>query len=114
MINIEFNPNTFTLDINGHAEHGKKGEDIVCSAISILFYTLAESLNNCKDMLQEEMVFKYEDGNGHISCKPKAEYEANISLIYWTILNGFLLVAENYKKNVTLNCRVVESTDSSI
>ena len=35
MINIKFNPKTFTLDITGHAEHGKKGEDIVCSAIYI-------------------------------------------------------------------------------
>ena len=113
MINITFNPKTFTLDVTGHAEHGKKGEDIVCSAISILFYTLAESLNNCRDMLQEDMVFKFDDGNGHISCNPKAEYEANISLIYWTILNGFQLVAENYKKNVKLECRVVESDISS-
>ena len=102
MINITFNPKNFTLDIKGHAEHGKKGEDIVCSAISILFYTLAESLNNCKDMLQEDMVFSDEDRNGHLSCKPKAEYEANVSLIYWTILNGFQLVAENYKKFVKL------------
>jgi hypothetical protein len=46
--------------------------------------------------------YNEEDGNGHISCKPKADYEANISLIYWTILNGFQLLAENYKKNVNL------------
>lgn len=102
MINIEFNPKTFELNINGHAEHGKKGEDIVCSAISILFYTLAKSISNCREMLQEEMVFEFDDGNGKLSCKPKAEYEANISLIYWTILNGFQLVADNYKKNVSL------------
>ena len=102
MIDINFNPNTFTLDITGHAEHGKKGEDIVCSAISTLFYTLAESLYQSKDMLQEDMVFSDEDGNGHLSCVPKAEYEANVSLIYWTILNGFDLVAKNYKKNVNL------------
>lgn len=103
MIKVEFNPNTYTLDVNGHAEHGEKGEDIVCSAISILFYTLAESLNNCRDMLEESVDYDMDDGNGHISCKPKAEYEANISLIYWTILNGFQLVAENYKKNVNLH-----------
>lgn len=105
MINIEFKPDTFTLDVTGHAEHGEKGEDIVCSAISTLFYTLAESLYNSKHMLAEDIDFSDEDGNGHISCKPKAEYEANISLVYWTILNGFQLVAENYKKNV--NLRVV-------
>ena len=102
MINITFDPKTYTLDINGHAEHGKKGEDIVCSAISTLFYTLAESLYQSKDMLAEDFDFTDDDGNGHLSCKPKPEYEQNISLIYWTILTGFELVAKNYKKNVKL------------
>ena len=105
MVDITFNPNTYTLDVTGHAEHGKKGEDIVCAAISALFYTLAESLCNSKAMLTEDVVFSDEDGQGHLSCKPKAEYEANVSLIYWTILNGFNVVAQNYKKNV--NFKVV-------
>ena len=109
MINIDFNPNTFTLDITGHAEHGEKGEDIVCSAISTLFYTLAEALYESREMLEEDMVFSDEDGNGHLSCKPKAEFEGNIARIYWTILTGFELVARNYEKNVALNCRVVET-----
>lgn len=102
MIKIEFNPKTFTLDITGHAEHGEKGEDIVCSAISTLFYTLAEALYESKAMLEEPIDFSDEDGNGHLSCKPKAEYEANVSLIYWTILTGFELVSKNYKNNVNL------------
>ena len=103
MINVKFNPKTFTLDITGHAEHGKKGEDIVCSAISTLFCTLAEALYESKTMLEEPIDFSDEDGNGHLSCKPKAEYEANVSLIYWTILTGFDLVSKNYKKNVNLH-----------
>ncbi len=103
MINITFNPKTFTLDVTGHAEHGKKGEDIVCSAISTLFYTLGEALYESREMMAEDIVFSDEDGNGHLSCKPKAEYEGNIARTYWTILVGFDLVAKNYKKNVTLN-----------
>ena len=103
MINIKFNPKTFTLDITGHAEHGKKGEDIVCAAISTLFYTLGQSLYESKHMMTEDIVFNDEDGNGHLSCKPKKEYEANVSLIYLTILNGFELVVKNYKKNVNLH-----------
>ena len=102
MINITFNPNTYTLDITGHAKHGKKGEDIVCSAISTLFYTLGESLYQSREMLSEDFVFKGSDGNGHLSCKPKPEYEANISLIYWTRLNGFELVKNNYPQTVKL------------
>ena len=103
MINITFNPNTYTIDVTGHAEHGKKGEDIVCSAISTLFYTLAGALYESKEMLSEDIIFSDEDGNGHLSCKPKAEYEGNIARTYWTILTGFDLVAKNYKNNVTLN-----------
>ena len=102
MIDITFNPNTFTLDITGHAGHGKKGEDIVCAAISTLFYTLGESLFISRDMMAEDIVFSDEEGNGHISCKPKAKYEANVSLIYWAILNGFELVSKNYKNFINL------------
>ena len=74
----------------------------MCSAISTLFYTLGEALYEQKEMMAEDIVFSDEDGNGHLSCKPKAEYEANVSLIYWTILTGFELVAKNYEKNVNL------------
>jgi uncharacterized protein YsxB (DUF464 family) len=103
MINITFDPETYTLDITGHAEHGEKGEDIVCSAISTLFYTLAEALYESREMLAEDMVFSDEDGNGHLSCKPKEEFKGNVARTYWTILVGFDLVAKNYEKNVTLN-----------
>ena len=102
MIDITFNNKTLELSVKGHAEHGNKGEDIVCSAVSILFYTLAETLSNAKEMLLQNPRIEMEDGNGIISCVPKGKYEANISLIYWTILNGFQLLAENYEKNIKL------------
>ena len=102
MIEIKFNPSTFALDIEGHAEYDEKGKDIVCSAISTLFYTLAESLYEVREMMEEDIVFDDTDGRGHIECKPKSEYEGNLSLIYWTILKGFEIVAKNYEKYVKL------------
>ena len=68
MINITFNPNTYTVDITGHSNHGKKGEDIVCSAISTLFYTLGESLFASRFMMAEDVVFEGDEGSGHITC----------------------------------------------
>lgn len=100
MIEITFNAKTLELSVKGHAEHGNKGEDIICSAVSILFYTLAETLTNSKEMLSQNPRIEMEDGNGTISCVPKDIYEANISLIYMTILNGFSLLAENYEENI--------------
>lgn len=100
MINITFNPKTFTLKVEGHANHSKKGEDIVCAAISTLFYTLGECLMQSEEMLKSPPKFKDKDGNGFLCCKPKKEFEGNIACTYWTILTGMELVASNYPDNV--------------
>lgn len=100
MINISFKPNTLELKVNGHAGHGKKGKDIVCSAVSALFYTLGEALWQSAEMLYEEPLIKEEEGDGYIVCHPKEEYEGNIARTYWTILVGMQMIAEQYPKNV--------------
>lgn len=100
MIKIAFNPNEFEIRIKGHANHGKKGEDIVCAAVSTLFYTLGETLYESQAMLEEPLTFRDADGIGIISCKPKPEYIGNIARSYMTILTGMEMLAENYAKNV--------------
>lgn len=101
MINITFNPQNLELEITGHAGADVKGKDIVCSACSMLFYTLAESLNRSDEMLKKHPIIKMDDGNGYIKCRPKKEYQGNITLIYWTILNGIELLAEEYSQYIT-------------
>lgn len=101
MINITFKPQSLELEVTGHAGADVKGKDIVCSAVSMLFYTLAESLNRSEEMLKKHPIIKMEDGNGYIKCRPRKEYQGNITLMYWTILNGFQLLAEEYKKYIT-------------
>ena len=101
MINITFKPKTLQLDVTGHADYGKKGEDIVCSAISTLFYTLCQMLYASEEMLQAPPNVRQHDGEGYVWCKPKKEYEGNIAFIYRTILVGMEMVASEYPKNVT-------------
>lgn len=103
MINITFKPETLELEIKGHARQNEKGKDIVCSAISTLFYTLAKSVADSKSMLTKKPIIKYKDGNGYLKCKPKKEFEGNIAMSFWTILTGFELVANEYKDFVTLD-----------
>ena len=100
MINITFNAQNLELKVEGHAGADVKGKDIVCSAVSMLFYTLADSLIKSEEMLKTHPKIKMEDGNGYIKCKPKEKYQANVSLIYWTILNGFQLLADEYEKYI--------------
>ena len=103
MVNIKFDPKNYELEITGHAGQAEKGEDIICSAVSMLFYTLADSLNKSEGMLKKHPVIKMDDGNGYIKCRPKKEYQGNISLIYWTILNGLELLAGEYKEFVSFS-----------
>lgn len=105
MINITFKPNTFELEIKGHAQHGKKGEDIVCSAVSALFYTLGRALLESEEMLEETPIFKDEEGAGYVCCKPKKEYEGNIARTYWTILVGLQMLSGEYDKNIKFQVR---------
>lgn len=105
MIYIVFNPKDLELNVDGHAHHGKKGEDIVCAAISTLFYTLGEALHQSEDMMTSPLVFEDNDGKGYIKCFPKEEYAGNIARTFWTILVGMELVANNYPNNVTFQVR---------
>jgi uncharacterized protein YsxB (DUF464 family) len=105
MINITFIPQSLELKVEGHAGHGKKGEDIVCAAISTLFYTLLEALHQSEDMMTSPIEFDDNDGEGYIKCSPKEEYMGNVVRTYWTILVGMELVANNYPDNVTFQVR---------
>jgi uncharacterized protein YsxB (DUF464 family) len=102
MIQITFDPKNLELNMEGHAGADEKGKDIVCASASMLFYTLAQSLIKAKDMLKKHPIIEWEDGKGHIKCRPLKEYSGNISLIYWTVLNGFELLAEEYSDFVSL------------
>ena len=102
MIEITFNPKEMSVKVSGHAGQAEKGQDIVCSAVSILFYTLAQAVMDSMDALETEPVIITDYGNGFVSCKPKKEYEGTIHRTYWTILTGFELLAEGYKEYISL------------
>lgn len=101
MIEINYSPKKSNkLTMKGHAV----GKDDVCTAASILCYTLAETLESVKPMLKKNTLkLKAEEGNAEISCRPRPEFRPNVDLIYYTILNGYQLLAESYPEHVHLN-----------
>lgn len=106
MIEITFDPKNYELKVEGHAGQAEHGHDIVCSAVSILFYTLAENLSRSEEMLKKHPIINIEDGNGYIKCRPKKEYIGNIALIYRTVLVGLELLTGQYPEYI--NFKVME------
>lgn len=96
---------TLTITIKGHAEYAEKGSDIVCSAVSILAYTLAEHLAVMYEggLLCDKPVIKMNSGDLKIECKPTKEALQNITNIFTFVELGFALIANTYPDNVKLN-----------
>lgn len=105
MIDIRYEINgDYKLSITGHAGEDVKGKDIVCSAVSILFYSLAQTMADAyeDDYLAEEPEITYADGEGYINCKPAAEWEQNVYERWETVLTGFQLMQLNYPEKISL------------
>lgn len=91
------------ISVTGHADYAEHGKDIVCSAASILCYTLIAILDRYK--YDEKEVYL---DNGDIKImvvdtSPRDE----ATVIFDTILQGFELLAEQYPENIFFKgCRI--------
>ena len=93
----------YLLIVEGHSGFGEKGKDIVCSAVSILVYTLLnmlkdeESDNHLK--LRREVI---NDGYFCVEVEPFDFSKQKITGLIETIIMGFSLLNEAYPENVKI------------
>ena len=95
---------TFLLEIEGHAGQDDSGHDIVCSAASILAYTLAQTMRYIEEQEGFEVnpVIHLSEGKATILVRPKKEYEGEVLQTFFTIEVGYSLLAQNYPQYVEL------------
>ena len=94
-----------SLHVNGHAGQNKVGQDIVCSAASILAFTLAQNIKTAESrgLLRYKPTIKLKNGNGIITCRAKDdETYAELLSIYLVIQTGYQVLAHNYPQYVVL------------
>ena len=108
MIKVTYDRLHCTLICEGHANAGLKGSDPICAAATILAYTFAQS---CIDAVEFKMakpkslLTKFEDGYAEISVEPHKKYCDMVISILDSIMNGFVLLAHNFKDNVSLTVK---------
>ena len=109
MLNAEFFTNkesgSITLKLTGHAGQAESGKDIVCSAASILAYTVAQALQFMYEEgnLQKKPHLKLEPGDTIIVAKPKPEYYTEALHTFFVAQVGYHLLAHSYPKYVSLS-----------
>ena len=91
-----------SLCIEGHAGQAEKGKDIVCSAASILAYTVAQTITQMdkQGWLKKKPHINLKEGKGLITCFPKEEYFDGCLLAFFEVKVGYILLAKNYPQFV--------------
>lgn len=83
------------VQLEGHAEYGRKGKDIVCSAVSILYINLVNSLENfTNDQKEINGNEKINFQNVILKCMPSEKAE----LLFQSFLLGITTIEEKYGK----------------
>ena len=95
---------TIALKVKGHAGQNEKGHDIVCSAASILTYTIAQYLRYVDKQggLKTKPRIEIKDGDALIVAKPTEKYEGEVLNAFFVAEVGYSLLAQNYPQYVEL------------
>ena len=94
--NIHIIPAQAVIEASGHSGYARKGADIICSAYSILFFTLAQSLQDEGVPVETDE----KDSLKHISIQVDIGFKENILINYFK--TGVLMLAKKYPMHVAL------------
>lgn len=105
MIEIVYDREKHNVSAAGHAQSDEIGKDLICSAVSILLWTLA---NNCASMAEEfqnkaGLVIELKPGSALISLpKSASEYDDDIiRYTFDTLCCGFDFLAKKFPEYVS-------------
>jgi uncharacterized protein YsxB (DUF464 family) len=94
------------LTVTGHAGSAEPGKDLVCASASMQAYTLAANVANMADNGQvRQPIIKNNDGDTEISCSPRHNLKASVTLVFDSVCVGFDLLAHDYPEFVKYEIR---------
>lgn len=104
MIEITYDRSEHIVTATGHAQSDEFGKDLICSAVSILMWTLSLNCCNLADEYKnkEGMIIELKPGNSKISI-PKAASEDDDNIIRYTfdtLCYGFEFLSREFPEYV--------------
>ena len=94
------------LTVTGHAGAAEPGHDLVCASASMLAYTLAANVANMADNGQvRQPIIRNNEGDTEISCNPRHNLKASVTLVFDSVCVGFELLAHDYPEYVSYKIR---------
>ena len=97
------------MRLKGHARSAPRGEDLVCSAATMLAYTVAQAAQFMLEQgkLKEKPEVCLEEGEAAVTVTPTEEAMAEALHSFWVVQCGIHVLAHNYPEHVKLECMKV-------
>ena len=89
---------------NGHAGYAKAGEDIVCSAISVLTINTINSISSFTDA---RFSVESDEETGHLKMLLETPVDSGAELLMKSLVLGLQGIQSNYQGYITLNFKEV-------
>lgn len=92
--------------IEGHAEYGPHGEDIVCAGVSILAQTTLISLFKVLRLTEKQLSYEIKD-DGYMEISLNGDFSEeemkDINIVFRTFEEGIKALIDSYSDYVTLS-----------
>lgn len=103
VISINKECRTIELHVNGHADSGEYGHDIICASASILTYSFAGVIDRFTPKLLKEPRIELKEGEAIITCQAKTSDDfAELLNKSDVVRTGFELLTDNYPEHVRI------------
>ena len=81
------------FELSGHAGYAKRGEDIVCAAMSVL---TINTINSIEKFTDDKFVLKQNERTGFINFKLKGKPSDDTSLLLKSMILGLTEIVKEY------------------
>lgn len=98
-IDIREEKGRFILEADGHSGYSSRGSDIVCSAVSILCFTL---LNTVMEKDDKKLCITYKQKDGYFYLSFIHHEDECLKAVFYAVCNGLQMLSEQYGEYVSL------------
>ncbi len=106
MIEVIYYRKFHRVTVKGHAKSAEAGHDLVCASASVLAYTLAGNVAKMAEGGQvRDPIMNLHEGNTEISCNPRHNLKATVTLIFDSLCVGFEMLASRYPAFISYEIR---------
>lgn len=101
MTTVHLDPDSYKLEITGHANTAKAGEDIVCAGASTLAFALMNAAKDREDY-HADVYMDWNDAAIMVECHPEEAVQAECAEMFRAIMHGYAVLKQGSPDHIKI------------